>query len=529
MLKVIIAEDEQWIRKSIVKCVEWERLDLELVAEASDGNKALERVRCLNPDIILIDIHMPGFNGLQLMEHWAAEGFKPKFIIISGYNNFEYAQKAISFGAFAYLLKPIKREEVNETLAKACQVIHMEREMRTNLEQVKKQLNVGIPLIKERIMFDYLSGRDNSTSHQDIAYSPYYAVLVLGFDNYLKINVNRENIKQDIKGTLAIIEAILMKCDEGIVFEREENRIVVILGLKSDREPIHLALAKRILSEIRSTAYSVTIGAGNIHSHVSQIKQSYNEALKAYREKLIIGGDKIITPLTVASGQFAVPEDHIKSTCMAVELSDIKGIRLGVQVVLSSIVNLGPICYDTVAKLVSRLLDATVELALRYGIQEKFYEERDLEYLEGIDSLTDYLISILITITGKISSAKENKGLKAISAALEFIQSHYTKDISLEMLASHVSLNPNYLSEMFKKETGSNYTDYVVSLRIKKAQALMQENPWLSINKIAELVGYGNTRYFSTLFHKKTGYRPSEFKQLVSNSTTNVAEEEFDE
>ncbi|TBL79146.1 response regulator [Paenibacillus thalictri] len=529
MLKVVIAEDEQWIRKSIVKCVDWEQLGLELAGEAADGNKALELARLHRPDIILIDIHMPGQNGLQLMQQWADEHYYPKCIIISGYNHFEYAQKAISLGAFAYLLKPFKREEINDALAKVCQVLRMEQDMRSSLEQVKRQLSVGIPLIKERIMLDFLSGREeNAPSHQDVTFLPYYAVLVLGIDGFWRKKADKEKVRQQIRDMVACVETILQNHEESVVFEREENRIVVILGLKSDRNSLHLALAQRIVAELRSMSYTITIGAGNIHDHVSQIKVSYDEALKAYREKLVLGGDQVITPLAISPGQLIVPDEHIKSTCLAVELADHKGIRVGVQVILSAAVRSGPVCSETVSKIGLRLLGAVSDMALRYGIREPLYEEGDPEHMEGIDVFIEYLTGLLMDAAGKIAAAKENKGLKAISAATEFIQSHYTEDISLDMLAAHVGLHPNYLSEVFKKETGFNFTDYVVTLRVKKAQALMQENPWLSVAKVAELVGYGNTRYFSSLFHKKTGVRPSEYK-LGTSSPLNDEDAPIDE
>jgi two-component system response regulator YesN len=517
MIKVIIAEDEQWIRKGIIKCIDWDGHGLELTAEASDGVKAMNLIELHKPDIVILDIHMPECDGLQLMRQCKNEVYKPKFIIISGYNYFEYARTAISLGAFAYLLKPIKKEEVNKTIQELCEVIAMERELHSNLDHIARQLSVSIPIVREKVMLDILTGTAENKTQRDFAsFTSYYAVLIVGLDGYLKVRTDITAANEARITILSSIERILERYDEGTIFERGENCYVIVLGLQAQSEPVHLAVAHRVQKELNTKNYSVTIGAGGILKDVSNIKNSFNEAQKAYREKLITGGDKIITPMDITFKTFLLPEEHIKTLCIAIELFDIRAIRLGIQVMFNQLLHHGTICYETVYKLVTRIVSAVVDLALRYGVAEVAFSQEDLDFIEGMDSLADHLCQALLQVSEQIAAAKENKGTKAIAAAVQFIDLHYCEEVSLEKLAQHVNLNPNYLSEMFKKEMGINYTEYIVALRIEKAKELLKNKPWLHVSKVAELVGYANPRYFSSLFAKRTGLKPTEYKQRIS-------------
>jgi two-component system response regulator YesN len=514
MLTVLIAEDEEWIRKGIVTCIDWEGLGLQLAAEASNGNIAIELARRFKPDIILIDIRMPVHNGLEVMESIKSEGNHPKFIIISGFDHFEYAKKAISLGAFAYLLKPIKRDEVNQTLASACQILLMEKELQLNLEHAANQLRASVPIVKESILMDLLIGRQQQQKHQELAtFSPYYAVLVIGLNNYITIRHDQEDADERIQKILLLTESILSNYEEGIVFVRKENCLVVVLGLQSDELMVHLEVGKRILQEMHQLDTPITIGAGGIYHNVANIKQSYDEAMSAYREKIVVGGGSLITRWHSAALPLAIPEEQLKALCLALELADIRGIRFGIQVLFNLLTNQGSIGFELIYKLISRLYTAAIDVAARYGIDEAGFHPSDLDYMETVDCLLAYLNESLMRLSEKIIGSKEKNSVKAITAAVEFIHAHYSGEISLDMIATYVKLNPSYFSEMFRKEMGVTFTEYLANVRIEKAKRLLLDSPHISIGKVAESVGYANTRYFSSLFTKRTGYKPSEYKE----------------
>jgi two-component system response regulator YesN len=464
---------------------------------------------------------MPECDGLQLMQRCKNESYKSKFIIISGYNNFEYAKTAISLGAFAYLLKPIKKDEVNRTIQELCDVIAMEKELQNKLEHVSSQLKVSIPIVKEKIMLDILTGSREIKNQRDMtSFTPYYAVLVVGLDGYLALRSDKTATEKARETIISAISRIVGKYDEGTIFERGENCYVIVLGMQDDTHPLHLAVAQLVREELSVKRYSVTIGVGGIFRDVSNIKDSFNEAQRAYREKLIAGGNRTITPLASPVKTLNLPEDHIRTLCIALELADVRAIRLGIQVMVNHLLRNETLCYDSVYKLVARLTSAVADVTQRYDLAEMAFNQEDLVFIEGMEQLSHHLFTSLVQVSERIAAEKENKGIKAVDAAVNFIDQHYCEDISLEKLALFVHLNPNYLSEVFKKQRGVNYSDYIVGLRMKKAKELLEKNPWLSVNKVAELVGYANPRYFSSLFNKRMGIKPSEYKHRASLSST---------
>jgi two-component system response regulator YesN len=519
MLKVMVAEDEQWIRRGIIKCIDWETHGCRLIAEASDGVKAMQLIELRLPDIVLLDIHMPECDGLQLMQSCQHLANRPKFIIISGYNYFEYARTALSLGAFAYLLKPIKKDEVNRTIRELCKAIMEERELRSNLEHAHKQLSASIPIVREKIMLDLLAGgTDNKTQRDFASFTPYYAVLIIGLDGYLSIRTDSAKSSEARTTILSTIGRILKTYEESTIFERGENCYVIVLGLQTRTEQAHLMIGRLVQQELEAARLSVTVAAGSIIQDVSNIRSSFHEAQMAYREKLVAGGGKLLTFRPNSSVPYFMPEEHIRTLCIAVELSDLRAIRSGIQLIFNYVLRHGAVGYEGVNKLVARIMDAASDVARRYDDVAVRFQPDNLDFIEGLESLTEYMYEILEAISEEIAAGKESSGMKAVAAAVKFIHLHYNEDINLDKLAQHVKLNPNYLSEVFKKEIGVNYIDYIVKLRIDKAKELMELSPWLSVAKVAELVGYENSRYFSSVFVKRTGFKPSEYKQQASLS-----------
>lgn len=514
-MKVLIAEDEQWIRKGIIKSIDWETHGLELAAEALDGEEALRLAREHRPDIVLVDIRMPLCDGLQLMERLKDEGIGTKFIIISGSTQFEYARMAISLGASAYVLKPLNKSELNRILAETCRAIRQEKELYQRLASTAR--NEKDSSFKEGILLEMLaSGSSARANRSDTAFSPFYAVLVVGVNDYGEIRCNEAAANEVKKKLLACVEKVLAAHDEGVMFERSENLYAIILGFPSNFNQAHMGIAGQVLRELHNESISVTIGAGSLYPDAANIRNAFEDALRAYKEKLIVGGGKVISAPAGQAAPISSVEDHLSPLCMAVELSDSSEIRFRCQAMLSRLMRNENFNYETIYKWVSRIKSMVSVMAESYGIDDTDDPDlNELLYLEGVQSLLEFLVDSLRQLAGRISAAKDAAGLQTAQAAIDFIHVHYAEEITLDTIAKHVNLHPNYLSEMFKRKVGVNFIDYLVNFRIEKAKMWMAKHPELGIGKIAEMVGYANPRYFSSLFAKRTGMKPTEYRQYV--------------
>lgn len=534
MLTMIIADDEPFIRSSLIHGFKWqEEFGIEVIGEAADGQEAYELCLKLEPDILFTDIMMPFLNGLQVAEKLKAAGCETKIIIISGAQDFSYAQSAMKVNAEGYILKPVKLGEVKDIFRKVTARIHGERDKEVNLDQLKKQLQDNMPLIREKFLQNLISGlyRKEQEIWEKIRYFslPFQqnkplTVGVMQLDDYgAAVDKFTEENKQLLYFSIQnIIGECLNSHPCGISFVASENEFILIFGPEVPLSPVSISsVCEQIISSIRQYLHlDASIGIGRTCMLAGHIENSYKDALAALSYTFYTGHSSIlhitdIQPDTnTLSGTYfykfhARLMNELKAghTDKVTELlgdlfTMLEGPRLQIGYVQS-------ICAEIIFTAARALyeIDEEIERVLndRISIMDTLYVQKN------IAGLKSYMLSLFHDLSAYVAGKNTSKNSRAINRIRTIVQEGYDQDLSISRIAEEVFLTPNYISLIFKKETGETITDYITKIRINKAKELLLTTD-LKVMEISERVGYENPHYFSTVFKKTVGVHPLKYR-----------------
>lgn len=398
MWKVLIADDEPKIRQGLRNTLETFELPIQICGEARNGVEALEKARETLPDILLVDICMPKLSGIEFLQELQKVSMDCRVIIISGFNEFSYAQQAISLGVSCYLLKPIHEEELREEVEKII----------SNLEKERKDQEIH----------DFMKGQINRNSG-------YFRDIF--FNNWVEGNLTDS--------------------------ERKMQMEMLGIGFRSDMT--------LILLSVRKDPEENGMGSG-----MEGCKEAMERALSSYFEK--------------DSRQYVFLNPY----------QNLVGMAEGY-------------CRDGAE--LRRILEKEMNMASggRFCIQVRSCAQREI--------METY--AQLLTAARKILECRP-----IVAQAREYIYEHYReRELDLTEVAENIGCNPSYLSRVMKQDLGISFKDYLTMLRIKQAISLMRDGG-LSLNQIAEKVGYSNQHYFSAAFKNGQGVSPSEYRRnLMQN------------
>ncbi|MEK8210850.1 MULTISPECIES: response regulator [unclassified Paenibacillus] len=534
MLTMIIADDEPFIRRSLIHGFKWqEEFGLEVIGEAADGEEAYELCMKHTPDILFTDIMMPFLNGLQVAEKLKAAGCLTKIIIISGAQDFSYAQSAMKVNAEGYILKPVKLGEVKDIFHKVIARIHHERDNQLNLNQLKKQLHDNMPLIREKFLQNLIAGlyRNEGEIWEKVDYFalPFkrndpLSVGVLQLDDYgAAVDKFTEEYKQLLYFS---IQNIMSECLNshpcGIGFVASENEFIMIFcpGEEPASDSIS-SLCEQIIASIKEyLRLDASIGIGRTCRLAGQIENSYKDALAALAYKFYTGHASILhikdiqpDTETLQSTFFykfhAQLMNELKAghTDKVMELLEtlftmLEGPKLQIGYVQS-------ICAEIIFTSARALyeIDEEIERVLndRITIMDTLYIQKN------IAGLKSYMLSLFHDLSAYVAGKNTSKNSRAINKIRSIVQEGYAQELSISRIAEEVFLTPNYISLIFKKETGETITDYITKIRMGKAKELLQTTD-LKVMEISERVGYENPHYFSTVFKKTVGVHPLKYR-----------------
>ncbi|WP_438496158.1 response regulator [Paenibacillus sp. IHBB 3054] len=534
MLTMIIADDEPFIRRSLIHGFKWqEEFGLEVIGEAADGEEAYELCIKHTPDILFTDIMMPFLNGLQVAEKLKAAGCPTKIIIISGAQDFSYAQSAMKVNAEGYILKPVKLGEVKDIFHKVIARIHHERDNQLNLNQLKKQLHDNMPLIREKFLQNLIAGlyRNEGEIWEKIDYFalPFkrndpLTVGVFQLDDYgAAVDKFTEEYKQLLYFS---IQNIMSECLNshpcGIGFVASENEFIMIFcpGEEPASDSIS-SLCEQIIASIKEyLRLDASIGIGRTCMLAGQIENSYKDALAALAYKFYTGHASILhikdiqpDTETLQSTFFykfhAQLMNELKAghTDKVMELLEalftmLEGPKLQIGYVQS-------ICAEIIFTSARALyeIDEEIERVLndRITIMDTLYIQKN------ISGLKSYILSLFHDLSAYVAGKNTSKNSRAINKIRSIVQEGYAQELSISRIAEEVFLTPNYISLIFKKETGETITDYITKIRMGKAKELLQTTD-LKVMEISERVGYENPHYFSTVFKKTVGVHPLKYR-----------------
>ena len=537
MIKVLIADDEKNICLMIQKMIHWEDYGMEVIGIVHNGVDAMQMIEAQRPQLVISDIRMPGYDGLQLVKGTRDLNLETDFIIISGYKQFEYAHTAINLGVENYLLKPIDQEELQKVLEKIAKKHKVTLEKAKAEESLKAQAYSNRKKYRQHFLSDILEKNDSlrELKRDDDVSIAENSDTQYGFEQgcfcafFLKIDFEERH--QDISGFLRmtdeLIEQMMNDAHMDYINSSVNSGIITIMNYKPEAhqyvEELLEKVFQRVMQEIEKfRGYHISIGVGTEKNNISETAQSIQEAIQAIKCRDKAGTDRIIYYSQLRYQMLPV-QTYIEETTVEMQRMitalDYDAFRGRVVYYLDRIMAtpyVSPVCYYTYLEeviniLISTFRDNQVEESFVLDLKRQMYD--DMDYYIHLEEMGYRILEDIRSAFIKLSEQQKNKSHHLIRSAQRYIQEHYMQQISLEEVAEAIGLSSAYLSTMFKKELGINFSDCLISCRIEAAKELLK-NSDASINEIAEQVGYVDAKYFSKTFSKLVGLKPSVYRKM---------------
>ncbi|OME79087.1 hypothetical protein BK120_22580 [Paenibacillus sp. FSL A5-0031] len=509
-MKLLIVDDEVIIRTGLSTVIKWAELGYELLQPAASAEEALARLELEQPEIVLTDIQMTGRSGLELAGDVRRLLPDSEVIILTGYDQFSYAQQAIREGAGDYLLKTSRPDEIIRAVNGAKMRILQKWEA-LKKDQLRDRL-------LERLIAD--TEIDNHSAEKAAKLLPklrlnesyfYQTVIVSaeGWGNeaghgYLLLFAVHNMISELIDG-----EALLRKDSLVILLRHESMRV--------DQSQL-ARLMERVTRKLKCKLFGAT---GTVVSDWHKLQDSYTEASYAFLFKGIIGQEGLLAYEDIKGRRggrtVCSQEEEGQLTALFQNGSDTQ-LYQWVQELIELQLKDGDTTPDSLQKFLQSVQISAhrwVERVIAsFGESAALSKEKFVNSISpspitdnGVGLLYEQLHQLMMLYRETIGQ----EGIPYIKRSIAYIHDHLDKELTLQQVAKHVHLNPNHFSEVFKRETGHTYIEFVTRMRVERAKRLLDESP-IKVSEVASRVGYTDMKYFSQLFKRFTGFTPSEYR-----------------
>ena len=521
--KVFLVEDEVITREGIRDNVDWQASGFEFCGEASDGEMALPLLRTAQPDVLITDIKMPFMNGLQLSKIVREHMPWVKIIILSGHDEFEYAQKAINLGVTDYLLKPVTVQKLQSTLQKLTVQLDQERKEQANLKKLQEEVEESRETLRERLLFNLVVGAVSPTEAIEKGemlgldlIARYYLVVILK----IEISDRTEQYDHDeYQRAQRIVMGLVEKNPDIFMLKREWGDLMLIMKgstqeyLEEDRD----LLLDEIRQKVIKTRYQLNIGVGASKKRIADISQSFVEALVNMQNPAgenKAGLNQAIDQMELIKVNKSAVENYLRSGVKDEfdEFFNAYLRPLGETALKSNLIK-NYIFVDIVLAVTKLLNDLGGEV--EKVIPELNSIEMIMSNIKTIEQLREQAYKILTSALAYRDSQPNGQYKNLIRQAKEYLEQHYMNPIlSLNEVAAQANLSYSHFSVVFSQETGQTFKEYLTEIRINKAKELLRMTALRSAD-IAYQVGYNDPHYFSSVFKKNTGLSPIEFRSQI--------------
>lgn len=534
MIKVFLVEDEILIRNGIKNSIEWEKEGYKFVGEASDGELALPIILKEKPDILITDIRMPFMDGLELSRLVKQEMPKIKIIVLTGYDEFEYAREGIDIGITDYLLKPIASAKLLEAVKKVGQMVleerteqkNSDRERLENLQIARQKFFRGLVLGKKTASALLNEGRDIG---MDLVANRYNILLFQIFSGQ-----DTKEYTEEYNAAVASVKKTAEAFEEVLMVELGIEGWAFIVMEKGDTslEAIQKTLVEALcdsLAGCRDITYFG--GMGTPVERLSEMNQCYEEASHAFAYRYLEKHNQVMSSSQLPDRTDKKEQPDLDS--LEVEKLDRKAVerflKTGLKGEVSDFVD-GYFAGFGEKNIESLLFRQYVIMDMYFAavalLEELGYSAEDLgercgkvqdmaTAFSSIESNKKYLKDVLEAAIDLREGVSQKKYHSLLEEAKSYIRQHYEdEDISLNAVAASVNLSPNHFSSIFSQQEGQTFIEYLTAVRMEKAKELLRTTAMKS-SEIAYAVGYKDSHYFSYLFKKTQECTPGEFRQQV--------------
>ncbi|SFJ68149.1 two-component system, response regulator YesN [Paenibacillus sp. UNC496MF] len=531
MYNVLITDDEPTIREGLRTLIDWEALGYRIVDTAANGGDALRKIERHRPDLLIVDIRMPGMSGLELVEAVRKTDSAVRVLILSGYADFDYAKKAIGLNIDGYLLKPVDEDELAEQLVR----------LRGELDRRRKELEEsGARRAWNRQKLLHAMLARGEAGQERLPEPEALEALGLRWECYSIAAVKLQGMEPNPERFAAIRDRFLRAYDDkdkGVAVTMEA---AIVLLLPAD--PASEAARRRVYADIAGLVAEpcaqIAAAAGSPVASLADVRRSYAEAAALLDRAFFYAGGELITASTAplhsaeadggganggameggaAYGSEADPAAGLPALAdklfFAIDVGNAAAVAQLVEGLGRRLIAAGrseeaikTAFADLVAAAAGKLShggdDRKLDNARLSACMKAIY--RHVRYGELERDLTETLPKLA---TGGASCS----GDKQIKRMIDLIHRSYDENLKLETLAEVFNYNSAYLGKLFKSETGEYFNTYLDKVRIGKAKELLDQG--LKIYQVAEKVGYANVDYFHGKFRKYVGVSPSAYRK----------------
>lgn len=517
MYTMVIAEDEKIELKALNLLIQKEFPEISVVGLAENGLELVSLVEKLQPDMAIVDINMPGINGLDAVDILRARGVSTRFIINTAYNDFEYVQQALSLKVEGYILKPQKRSETIAAIRKLCNSIDEDRANTQSQRKIQDLIWRIQPAVESEIMYSIFINEPASKSFT--AWCEMHSIKwCMGvMVSLLPANENRNALKNQEKGSLydVLQNTLESSC---IYLAAITGTSINLLIFVPKFEDMTANLWRNWISDVLQVLLNklnsergllMKAGVGSLYHDFSKMTDSYRESLLALRNS--DEGPVNFYSKDIGNG---ICMEQLLSIAHSLIKEIYSGQMQNIDSKLSEFEQLAFIYSELPLQLWRLCQSIVLEDGNNGSLMRAFFRtaystiEQEQDAVLAVSLLREklYMLARLI---------KDERGAFTntyVSQAIQFIEDHYDQDISLESLAGQIGISPFYLSRLFKSEIGQTFVEYLTQLRVQEAIKLAS-NTRLSIKEIAGRTGYQNPTYFCRIFKKYTGRTIGEIRE----------------
>ncbi|WP_407270958.1 response regulator [Radiobacillus sp. PE A8.2] len=511
--KMLIVDDEPIISRGLKDTIPWEKYNIEVIGTANDGRDAINKINVSETiDLVITDVRMPNLDGLGLANYLHEHYPKVRTIIVSGYDEFAYAQQALKAGVKDYLLKPVNIDElVNKVQDIISELIVEQKDAEANYQTVLKNA-----IFNQVSNFPVRLSKTNKKI-EEIRVYPFISVL----QDYSKtLNNLTEQAMPNIKSLWknGIDKTLSNNGYQTIsIFTNENVLLTCLLEYEQD------SCAERVRALLTDTTWNERYDLMYVWSEspikLAELNRKFTDLLNNIRYLPLQKDGSVVIHHTEQQGQQVYPielETKIVTSILEMDKEDIHRYAKELfeffeteQYFLDEVVQ---VCSEIIIKLINRIQSLrnreTVQIELHY---KKWI---DVRLYNSYQLLKELFEDDLNVISSKLDVSEIGEKDWLIKRAEAYIKEFYQSNLLVNEVADVVNISPNYFSTLFKQKTGENFNSYVNDLRIEEAKTLLAETP-LKVSEIAEQVGFKEYKYFVDVFKRFSGTTPTNYRKFI--------------
>ena len=511
-LKVLIVDDEEIVRNGLKNIIDWNALGCQICGEASNGEEALEKISSLSPSIVMLDITMPVMTGIELLSEIhhnpAKYPNRPCFLILSGYSDFDYAQKALNYGAKGYIVKPVDEDLLEQKIKSLAEEINKANEMDT------LRNNAHMEETAQRFAQMFLFGAVDDAFSKDEETGDKYKVAM---------------ISPELCGCAGQLQALKTAIKEYFSFTNHltfpMDPVYIILFKNETDEAIRRHLERFCIKMQRNKGGAVA-ALSESGTGLQGALDCYNQAKGLYGQLFFFMDKPFITHADIDGDPNSIYRltkaantdqqeffDCIPELVQFIEIYDLQKIERTMDE-QELWLRRSSLTIDQIKKMCMAFIVET-----QNAVHNK-HPEKELETVPALDLVNliytqnyfDEMLGIVKDfMLGLAESFTSNTANSTILKVIQYVKTNFNTDLKLEMLGNLFNCNSAYLGKKFREYTGVQFNTYLDIIRIEEAKKLLTSSK-MKIYEISKLVGYSNTDYFYLKFKKHTNMTPKEFK-----------------